>query len=511
MSLAAAQASTLPKPPVVAGGEISRLATHASHYLAGLVGSLAIGLISFPVFTRVFSVAEYGLIDLAQKVLLLLWAASKLGLQNAALRFYDGPRFESDPSARQSYFSTLFLGVLASASAVALVFVVVEAAAPVSYMNGPLARLLSYVVVLLLLRSLGSMLWTFLRVEERTKAYNALTVGSKAATLGLVCALLPAMGRSAQTYFTGLILVEAALVAGLVSSLLRRRLLAPSRFEISLLRMGIAYGAPLVVYEFSFNVLGSTDRFLVRSFLGGEALGFYSVAYGLAQHVNEFLLLPLSLALTPIYMRIWTAEGADKTAQFLSFSFDVFLMAAAGILAVAAACAHEVVMVLASAKYAGADRLIPLLLAGLLVYTTHLFLAAGLLIYKRTVLMAGVLMGSAALNVCLNWWLLPRMGLLGAALSALLSYSLGIVWLGYLSRRLLPLRVDGRAMARYLAAAGAAWLAASGVGLGPHAVNLVAKSVTALAVYAAALYAMDPRVRAYTCLAVGRRLAIGRR
>jgi O-antigen/teichoic acid export membrane protein len=485
--------------------EIHRLGLQASHYLAGLAGSFAFGLISFPIFTRVFPVAQYGLIDLAQKTLLLLWGGAKLGLQNAALRFYDGPRFESDAAARRAYFSTLLLGVLVSSGAAALLFVAFARFLPRSLMDGALAALVSLLAVLLLLRSAGSMLWTFLRVEERTKTYNALMVASKAATLGAVCLWLPVLGRHARSFFAGAIVVESLLVAGLGVWLLRRGLLAPSAFDRTLLGASILYGAPLVVYEFSFNVLGSTDRFLIRHFLGGEALGLYSVAYGLAQHANEFLITPLSLALTPIYMRIWNTEGRESTIEFLTVSFDWFLMGAAAILTLAVAGARDLVLVLASAKYAGADALIPPLLAGLLVYTAHLFLAAGLLIHKRTVTMAGILLASAVVNVSLNWLLLPRLGLAGGAFAALLSFSLCTVWLAGASRRLLPLRWPGRACGRYAMAAAAAWLAAWLIETGHPAWNLAGKSTAALGVYLAALYALDARVRRAAEWLTGRR------
>ena len=69
--------------------ELKKLLRHSSHYLAGLLGAMALGFVSFPIFTRVFSVADYGTIDFVQKILLVLIAVSKMGTQNSALRFYD--------------------------------------------------------------------------------------------------------------------------------------------------------------------------------------------------------------------------------------------------------------------------------------------------------------------------------------------------------------------------------------------------------------------------------------
>lgn len=476
------------------GAELKRLAKQSSHYLAGLLGGLALGLVSFPIFTRVFSIAEYGLIDLAQKVLVMLAAVSKLGLQYAALRFYDGRRFAADAGSAQGYYSTMFFGVLSTGTGSALLFLIVVTIAPQSWF-GPLVKVIPFLCAVVLLRALGSMLWAFLRVQERTKTFNALSVAVKAATTVAVFALFPLAGRTAQTYFGAVTLVEMALIVGLTVTLVRSGLLVPSRFDFTFFRAGVAFGVPLVVYEFAFAMLASVDRFLVRHYLGGDALGLYSVAYGLAQHANELLVMPLGMAVMPIYMRLWICEGRRPTIDFLSACLDLFLLAAAVVLAGAVAVSHDLVIVLASAKYAGAERLIPVLLTGLLIHATYVFLAAGLLIHNRTLKMAGILLVAVAFNIALNWALLPRMGLMGGALATLLSYSLCVASLGWASNRLLPLRINVRSLLVYIAAATMAGFAATRLQLDPPAVNLAAGSVLVCAVYGGSLYLLDRRVR----------------
>ena len=220
------------------------------------------------------------------------------------------------------------------------------------------------------------------------------------------------------------------------------------RFDSALFRVSTAFGLPLVIYECAFAVLGSADRFLVRHYLGGNALGLYSVAYGLSQTVNDVLVTPLNLALMPIYMRLWTTSGREATIRFLTTAVDYYVVVAAGILCVAAVSAPDVVVLLSSSKYADADRLIPMLLAGLLIYTMHLFVAAGLLLHQQTLRMAGILFFCSLVNIGLNCLLLPVMGLQGGALATLLSYLLCVLVLWRASSRLLQLRIDLAAIGR---------------------------------------------------------------
>ena len=478
--------------------ELKALARQSSHYLVGLIGNLCLGLVSFPIFTRVLSVSEYGIMDLGQRLLLMLTIASKLGFQNATLRFYNRKEFSQDPAAGRRFYSTIFFGMLATAVTVGVLFLVTAGIIPQALMLGPLANLVYLILGLALLRAMGSILWGFLRIEERTKTFNALQVTLKATTLAVVCALFPVLGHFARVYFVAALCVETILILSLTSWLLRRHVLSLRCFDSTFFRTAMAFGAPLVAYEFSFAVLGSADRFLVRHYVGPDALGLYSVAYGLANNVNEFLVAPLTLALVPIYMRIWTSDGAEKTSAFLRVAFDLFVLTAAGVLAAVAAAGHSVLVLLASSKYSGADQLIPVILFGLLTWTANVFVGAGLLIHKKTLRMSGLLVISAIANIVLNCLLLPKMGLMGGAIATLLSYLICIVLLTRASHSFLPLHIDVRACIKYAIAGLIASAAGTLVTFADPALNFLSRSTIVLTVYLTILYVLGGQVRTGT-------------
>jgi O-antigen/teichoic acid export membrane protein len=344
-----------------------------------------------------------------------------------------------------------------------------------------------------------------LRIEERTKVFNFTSVATKAGTVIAICLALPIIGRTTQAYFAGIAAVELLLVLGLTAGLFSRGMLSLRAFDKQLFRAGLLFGIPLVLYEFAFAVLGSADRFMVRHYLGADALGFYSVANGLARNVNELLVAPLGLAILPIYMRLWNSDGATKTAEFLNTALNWFVLAAIGIVAIVAGSAQPLVLLLASSRYAGAERLVPIVLAALLVYASHVFVAAGLLIHKKTLQMAGVLALAAAFNVALNAVLLPRMGLIGGALASLLSCSACIAALGLASSRYLKLRLHASSVAKYLVAAIAAWAASFALQASSTAITLLVRGTVACVVYVASLYVCDSQVRA-GCHSAGRRV-----
>ena len=212
-------------PSRAIAAELKNLLRQSSYYLVGLVGGLGLGFVSMPIFTRMFSVADYGLIDLAQKILLLATAGAKAGMQNSALRFFNRETFVSDPTAEKRYYSTMLLGVAAVAAGLTLFFAAAIGVLPKSMVDGPLATILSFACILILVRAVQSILWSFLRIEERTKAYNLIGLAMKAATVGMIILMLFKLGPSVRSYYSGTMIVEIVVVCALCVPLFRRDLL----------------------------------------------------------------------------------------------------------------------------------------------------------------------------------------------------------------------------------------------------------------------------------------------
>lgn len=486
--------------------DIRKLFQHSSHYLAGLLCSIALGFVSFPVFTRLFSVSEYGLIDLVQKTVLMATALAKMGLQNAALRFYDAPAFSSDRKAAEEYYSTMGFGTALTAAAATLAFAIVVALLPNGVVPPPLKLLLFLASPLIFLRGMESILWAFLRIQERTKAYNICSVALRAGTLAAIFMVLFWIERSIRGFFAGMLVAEALVVAVLLALLFKTGLLHVTRFDVTFFRSAFAFGLPLIVYELASIVLDSGDRFLVRYFLGSTPLGYYSVAYNITGYIQDLILAPLNLALLPIYMNLWRNDGPERTTVFLNKGLDLFLMFAAGVFSIIAVTSRDVLIVLASPKYRPAASLIPVLACGLLMYATHVFLCAGLLIHRKTLIMARSVFCAAVLNVALNCVLLPRIGLQGAAIATLVSYAFCLFLMSRESFRMLRLNIGVAALSRYVAAAAVTITVVSQLTFGDPLLNLLGRGFLAFVMYGGIMCLTDSRPRDLIAMRARKRL-----
>ncbi|MBN8730162.1 MAG: lipopolysaccharide biosynthesis protein [Acidobacteria bacterium] len=475
--------------------ELQALFQQSFHYLLGMAATAGLGFISLPIFTRVFTVSDYGTIDLVQRIGLFAVSLSKGGLQHAALRFHDGVLFRASPEMERRHYSTFLLSAAAISAGVALVYSLVTLMGSGRWFGVELTSLLLLGGLLVGIRPVQSILTSFLRAEERTLEFVGVLLSNKAATILAACALLLLFGAHPAAYFAGAAIAEGVVAGVLLHRVTRRSLVHWDSHDTDLMRAGLLFGLPLISYEMAFVVLSSADRFLVRSLLDAQSLGYYSLACGLSQELNALLIGPLQLAIVPIYLRLWSTRGREETAAFLSAGLDAYWAVAAGICCLVALCARHAVVVISSAKFEPAAALIPLLVFGMLVFTGHVIMCAGLFIEKRTGVIALIVLGGAALDIALNVLLLPRLGLQAAAISSAAS---GIACTGgmwFASAKYLRLRLNFEALAMYGGAAAATWFALHRIDAGSALVTLLARGAGGAILYGGLLWMMDRRVR----------------
>ena len=403
--------------------DIRQLMRQSTHYFGGRVGLLLLGFISFPLFTRMYSLADYGLINLVAKIVLMLTALSKLGLQNSVSRFYKEHAISRDRNALAIYFSSIVFGSAGTWAAFAAVFAVGVALAPAWLIPADVRPLLLLAAILIFTGTLRAVLITFLRAEERTRLYNILEIVIKASGITLICLISFVSGATAESFIKGTIISEVLGLLLVVTPLVRARMIDLRHWHPSFFRKAVVFGMPLIGLELGNLVLDSGDRLLVAHYLGAEALGLYSAASNIAAYVQDLLMAPVLLAVVPIYLNLWAERGSEETRRFLGTSLQGFVCIGIGVAAITAPTADPAVRLLASSKFAAAAPMVPLLVVGLIFFAMVPFFTAGLYLFNRTGTIAVTTIAAALLNLGLNVVMLPSMGLTGGVLADVIGYA----------------------------------------------------------------------------------------
>jgi O-antigen/teichoic acid export membrane protein len=474
---------------------LKKLYLESSHYLSGRVALMALGFISFPLYTRVFSVSDYGIMSLVLNTVMVLTAFSKLGMQNAVQRFYPDYAKSEDPTAFRRYYSTLFFGAGLIGAICMVLYLGTVYVMPNAVVRPYLKFVLAFASALIIIRTLRSMQMNLMQIERKTILLNVSDVVNRAGTIATVILLFYVWQRGLKSFFLGTLIFEGIVVLALVPPLLKKKLLSLRSFDTRFFRTVIAFSAPLMWAELAWLVLDTGDRYLIQHFLGNEAVGYYAAAYNVAYHVQDLVSMPLGLALFPVFMKLWSTEGEQAAATLLSRSLDHFVMGAVLIVCTFTVVSRDLIVLLASHKFEAAHVLLPWLVSGLVISAGQIFFKPGLLVHKKVFKVARVTFSAAVINILLNVLLLPRIGVKGAAIATLLSYVAWILMMAKESLAVLHFGLEFKAYAKYLLAGVAVVLLVSRIQVSAPIPSILIKGTVCLFMYAGILCIIHAQFR----------------
>ena len=401
---------------------------HLRNYASAGALSAVVGLVSFPVLTRSLSVAEYGIVGLITSSLTLYMAVGKLGVQHAVIRFFaqiKNGNSEFNSNQLNSTVGAVFFLFACVTTGLWLLSGFYVLPAILQYEN--IASLFLLASAIVFVRLLGSGVLNFLRAQQRSGDVAISQSLARFLNLSLILVILAVDDLDPWTVISCLVVAETV---GVAYAAYQYRVDFQFRVDdISgkLARGMLMYGLPLMILESLGLVLRLSDRYLIESMLGVSALGQYSASYNLTSYIDIIILAALMQAVKPAYMQMWESEGGAKTREFLSSGFHLYMVIGIPFVGMFAVTSPHLLSFLAGSKYAPGAVIIPYVAISFWLEGAMHFLAAGLYIFKNTkVLMIWSLIATV-FNLVLNFLLIPRYGITGAAIVTILCYLLFMV------------------------------------------------------------------------------------
>lgn len=399
----------------------------------GLGGALnkVITLFTFPLLARHFSVQDFGTVDLLNTVVVLAVTILVFGQDSAVARyFYE----QDDTTARQQVVSQSF-ALQAGLLAVAVPILLLASA--------PLANLLnlgadgSRIIQLMVLQlpffvlvnfSQGLLKWTFKRRE-----FLVISVGTTAATLAGVLLAIAWGKLSLLGIFAIYLVVRTGF--GLLGLWYVRYWLVWPRNLIQLRGM-MPYAVPFGVISVAASLLPFVERGAVAGLVGRESLGIYAAGAKVATLI-AFVTTAFETSWGPFALSIFRQPAAERTFRAVLMLATLILCGASLALA---AVGDLVVVVLGSARYAGAGCVVFALAMGVVAQTLGGITEVGILFAQRSYLKLyayglGLLVTAVAIYL-----LSARFGIVGVAWGSLAGYVSKTVFEAFLAQQVHSIR-----------------------------------------------------------------------
>ena len=406
---------------------LRRLLKQSSHYSFASILAMVAGLISFPILTRVFSVADYGNMNLIAVTLTTAVALSKLGLQQSILRFNSEIKAEKSRFSLAQLYSTSMLTMLLSSFGILLLLLLgTQFIMPLLHAPSKVSGLLALASLLVVIRSVESALVNFLRGDEQTATLMNYQVAKKYFGLAVMLGAVLLISATLQAFYAAMLVGEATTLGVLAAVMFRgNKRPRPSSqvFSKTLCFELLRFGVPMMFgYELSGIALSVGDRYVINGVIGEEPLGLYSAAYNLCEYVQAAVIASVSQAVTPLVLNMWDRKGPEATRAFIARSLRLYTVVGAAVAGGVAAVGPELLPALASEKYASAALVLPWVIGGMVVDGSCTMVGAGLFIHRKTRTIMAIVLSCAVLNVVLNLVLVPRWGILGSAVATFVSY-----------------------------------------------------------------------------------------
>ncbi len=410
---------------------IRELLKDFSKYLPAYVVPALVGIFAIPIITRLFPPADYGNYVLVLAAVSISSAITSAWLSASVIRFF--PAYKLDNRLRE-FHGTIIKLVLISIVAFSLIFLVVLFLAQ-GYIPAKLYSLMRIGLLVFIASSCSAVFYSLLRAKRQVTWYSSFRIWGSVAGLGLGVALVMAFHYGVDGLLWG-----SCLSIVIALPLLWKVAVGKPSFKEGSIRSPMTlemakYGFPVIAINISGWILSLSDRYVLEFFRGSAEVGIYSASYAISDGTILMIASLFMLASAPIGYRIWELQGMEASREFLNKVSRYYLLiglpAAVGL----SVLAKPAIDILTAQAYFPGYKIVPLVAFGaFLVGITHRFSEA-LGFYKRTDILMYCVLGSALLNIGLNFLFIPKYGYMAAAVTTLVSYAFMLLIVALISRR----------------------------------------------------------------------------
>ena len=182
-------------------------------------------------------------------------------------------------------------------------------------------------------------------------------------------------------------------------------------------------------------IINFSDRYLIRYFLSLSDVGLYSLGYKFGQIVY-MAVLSFLMCWGPILFTIVKEQNHQKTlARLSTYIATVFMFVC---LIVSFFC-REIVILMAESSYYSSYRIVPLISFSYYLFGIYMLFLSGILISKHVSKQLIILGAASVINILLNIILIPRQGIMGAAVATIITYLFVVVYTYLIAQRSYPI------------------------------------------------------------------------
>jgi len=411
--------------------EVKRILRHSSIYGIGNLLHRIPPFVLMPIYLNYLTPTDYGKKEIVALVIEFLGIILSMGIANAMARFY----YEYDKEVDQNeVVSTIILSFAVIAGIViGSITTQAESISKIIIDSPSEKALILMALVSLWFNTLYHMSCNYIRIRERSILFVSISFSRLIVQVSLNIFFIVSLGWGIYGIFASTLISSSVFATALTLPLLCK---IGFKFSISKFREILKFSSPMIVSQLGASIVHLSDRYFLKVYFGLASAGIYTLGYRLGNSINSFVQSPFQQIWNPRKFAIHKDQNSREIyARVLTYY--LFVQFIFGL--IISCCAKDILFIVGRPAYYQAASIAPIITLSYILFGIQNHFTTGIMIKKKTGYFAYINMGNAALNLALNFALIPPFGIWGAALATLACMTNKFVFTAWISQKIFPI------------------------------------------------------------------------
>lgn len=386
----------------------NRLLKNTTIFVIGNVGSKFIQFLLVPLYTYTLSSAEYGTTELVLTTINLLMPVFSVSIADGLLRFGLDPSLKKEQVMKCSLIIVLFGSVM---SVICI---------PIFQISSVISEWMLPFLIILNLRIYKDVFAIHLKIQDKNRLF---AIDGMLYTFVLCLAsiiFLVYFKLGVRGYFFAYIVANIVSIVFLIIVGKPFKNFLLEKIDYGLLKSIVIFSLPMIINGISWWIINASDRYMLQWFMSESDVGVYSVAAKIPSFITTF---------TGVFNQAWIISAvieydSEKEKRFYSDTFYKYYM----ILSISSSFLMLIIKpfmkIYVNSEYFIAWKYTPFLIcsaffSGISAFTAGIYSAT-----KRNTNITITTSLGAITNIILNFFLIPYIGIMGAAMATYFSWML---------------------------------------------------------------------------------------
>jgi O-antigen/teichoic acid export membrane protein len=382
--------------------------SHTINYFLGSLLIKATGFISIPFFTNFLTIGEYGVLSLYLSFISFFTTLLSVGILGSIKRYY----FEPNKSFDSFLFSNIvFLMILD----VCIVTVCLYYSSSISNLISVNVQVLKYIFITSFFCVYIKIYLDYLQITENSIKYNI--VDFVKTVVVLIMAIVFIIYIESNKFYGKIYADLIGCGILFLYSMFKISEQIKVKFNFHYIKYSLLFGLPVLPSMFASFALTFSDRIMINSFLDIDDVGLYSLAFNVSI-IIQVVILAIGKSWQPIFYKCMNEKNFDGLNEIFLNNTKIILVAALSVIYFS----QELIVILSNDNYIETKNVVINLVIGFNFFYLYTIFGQYTSYAKKTYYNSIFMIIVAALNVCLNYYLIPMFGYKVAAITTAVCY-----------------------------------------------------------------------------------------